>query len=115
MEAFKARLASFEKPKRVKYVTEAGKAATMTLKWPHKDIRATPESLAQAGFYWNPSAEDGEEDNVRCFLCNKELSEWGARDDPFDIHWAKCGLGEDACAWAVARCGIEQDLDENGK
>lgn len=116
MEAFKARLASFEKSKRVKYTTEAGKTATVTLKWPHKDdIRATPHALAQAGFYWNPSAEDGEEDNVRCFICDKELAEWGRRDDPFELHFAKCGQGESACPWAVARCGIEYDMDDDGK
>lgn len=113
MDTFKARLASYDKPKRVKYTNAAGKPSTVTLKWPHTDIRATPEALAQAGFFWKPGADTGEADNVCCFSCGKEIQEWGAQDDPYDIHWAKCGQNR-ACPWAVLRCGMEGEMDGKG-
>jgi len=49
---------------------------------------------------------------VACFLCGKELSDWDAEDDPFAIHHEKCA---DVCGWAVVRCGLVEDMDEDGK
>jgi hypothetical protein len=108
MESYQARLDSFTSPKRLKQ-------ARSTIKWPHPtngSFLPTPSSLADAGFYWDPSASD--RDNVKCFLCAKQLGEWEAGDDPALLHWQKCGING-ACPWAVLRCGVVHDLDEDGK
>ncbi|KAI0317322.1 inhibitor of apoptosis repeat-containing protein, partial [Amylostereum chailletii] len=108
MEAFQARLETFFKAKRVKNGT--GKR-TISVKWPHPDtITATPSALAEAGFYYDPSWDD--QDNVSCFMCDKELAGWEEDDDPFQIHWEKC---RDSCAWAIVRCGLDGDVDRKGK
>lgn len=75
MESLDGRLRSFAKPK--------GKSAARA--WPHPDSYvANPTSLAEAGFYFKPSKDDP--DNVRCFICKKELGGWDEDDNPFDIH-----------------------------
>ena len=99
MEALQARLESFSKPKRVKHTSSK---RSVSVKWPHPDhFFATPNALAEAGFYFSPSWDD--RDNVACFLCEKELSGWVDDDDPFVLHWDKC---RDHCAWALVRCGM---------
>ncbi|KAJ6561078.1 hypothetical protein DFH09DRAFT_1279334 [Mycena vulgaris] len=99
MEVLQNRLDSFVKQKRGK-----------TLKWPHpKTWLATPETLAEAGFYFDPSTDDP--DNATCFMCNKQVTEWAEDDDPFDIHWTKCAK---VCAWANLRCGLRRDTDSEG-
>ena len=103
MEAFQFRLDSYAgtKLKRSKH----------TLKWPHPETyRATPLKLADAGFYFDPTSDDP--DNVTCFMCGKSLAEWDAEDDPFDIHWSKC---HEFCPWAVVRCSLPLDMDEQKK
>jgi hypothetical protein len=106
MNCFQARLDSFAKPKRVKKPS----GAFTNVKWPHPSSwTVTPQSLAEAGFYWNPSWDD--KDNVVCFMCEKELSEWDEDDDPFETHFKKC---KSKCAWAVVRCGLPRDFDEHG-
>lgn len=78
--------------------------------WPHPDsFVATPKSLAEAGFYFNPSKDDP--DNVVCFLCGKELGGWDDTDDPFEIHVQKCPK----CPWVLVRCALENDFDSKGK
>ncbi|KAI0685457.1 hypothetical protein BC835DRAFT_1383935 [Cytidiella melzeri] len=105
MDCYEARLESFKKTKRVKT-----KGGTVVLKWPHPNTYlATPEQLAEAGFYFNPTPEA--RDSVRCFMCKKELDMWDEDDDPISLHFARC---RDICAWAVARCGNMEDLDESG-
>ena len=105
MDCYETRLQSFHKTRRVK-----SKNGTVILKWPHPDTYlASPERLAEAGFYFEPSAEA--RDNVTCFMCKKELDEWDEDDDPISIHFARC---RDICAWAVARCGNVEDLDASG-
>ena len=106
MEVFKTRLESFTRPKRGKGVrTQSGQ------KWPHPEyFLATPETLAEAGFYFDPSSED--KDNVTCYMCGKELSEWDERDDPFEIHYKKCGK---KCAWANVRCGLGAEMNADGQ
>jgi len=55
--------------------------------WPHArtpGFCATPESLAQAGFYARPL--HGSRDNVCCFLCEKNLDGWEPTDDAWDEH-----------------------------
>ncbi|GBE87660.1 predicted protein [Sparassis crispa] len=44
-------------------------------------------------------------------MCRKELSDWDAEDDPFNIHFIKC---RNTCAWATVRCGLKGDLGEHG-
>ncbi|KAF7422762.1 hypothetical protein PC9H_010921 [Pleurotus ostreatus] len=87
MEAFQNRLDSF-KPKKVKHGSK-----NVTLKWPHPEhFKANAQSLAEAGFYFDPSFDD--KDAVKCFMCGKMLSEWEEEDDPFDIHWSKFVFGD---------------------
>lgn len=108
METYKGRLDSFSGIKRVKNPTLTSSAS---IKWTHpSSFAATPKTLAEAGFYFNPSWED--RDNVTCFTCGKELGGWAAQDDPFEIHWSKCNA---RCVWAVVRCGLRDDLDEDGR
>ncbi|KAJ7230663.1 inhibitor of apoptosis repeat-containing protein [Mycena pura] len=100
MEVLQNRVASFSKHKRGK-----------SLKWPHpKTWQATPDTLAEAGFYFDPSTDDP--DNVTCFMCGKQVTEWAEDDDPFDIHWQKCAQ---MCAWASVRCGLRRDTDSRGR
>ncbi|KAJ7173692.1 hypothetical protein C8R46DRAFT_120235 [Mycena filopes] len=100
MEVLQNRLNSFLKQKRGK-----------SLKWPHpKTWKATPATLAEAGFYFDPSTDDP--DNVTCFMCDKQVTEWAEEDDPFDIHWQKCAS---VCAWANLRCGLRRDADSHGR
>jgi hypothetical protein len=108
MEALNSRLESFAKARRVKHSTTK---RTLSLKWPHPaHFIATPDTLAEAGFFFNPSWDA--RDNVECFFCGKCLDGWEEQDDPFAIHWDKC---RDSCAWAVVRCGLNEDLDRKGE
>ncbi|KAG6816276.1 hypothetical protein H0H87_007313 [Tephrocybe sp. NHM501043] len=110
MQALQKRIDSFTKAKRVK---NPSKSSFVSIKWGHPtnmdEFLATPEALAEAGFYFNPSYED--RDNVACFVCDKQLSDWEADDDPFDIHWTKC---RDRCCWAIVRCGLRDDINRHG-
>ncbi|KAF9478254.1 hypothetical protein BDN70DRAFT_880217 [Pholiota conissans] len=109
MESMKARLSSYKKSKRVKNPDKP--SSTITLKWPHpSDFKANPEALAEAGFYFDPAYDDP--DNVTCFMCQKELGGWEADDDPFLLHWRKCGQH---CCWASVRCGLVTELDASGR
>jgi hypothetical protein len=110
MEVLQNRVDSFSKPRRVKH-SSSKSSSTISLKWPHTPrFKATPDTLAEAGFYFNPSYDD--RDNVTCYMCDKELSDWAEDDDPFDIHWIKCG---NECCWANVRCGLRGDIDRNGR
>ncbi|PBK69054.1 inhibitor of apoptosis repeat-containing protein [Armillaria solidipes] len=107
MEVLQNRIDSFTRSKRVKN----GSKTTVTLKWPHpSSFQANPETLAEAGFYYDPSPED--RDSVTCYMCSKQLSEWDSDDDPFDIHYRKCAK---TCSWAVVRCGLRNDVDHQGR
>jgi hypothetical protein len=110
MEAFQARLDTFSQPIRLK--SRAAKSTSpLPLTWPHPpQFKATPKSLAEAGFYFNPSKDD--RDAVICYMCGKELSDWAEDDDPYEIHWSKC---KKVCAWAIVRCGLRGDVDDQGK
>ncbi|KAI8986903.1 hypothetical protein BD414DRAFT_415750 [Trametes punicea] len=99
MEYFQARLDSFLPLKSKRLKASSSKQAS-TSRWPHPPTwKATPSSLAEAGFYYTPGPQDP--DNVTCFMCKKDLCNWEPEDDPFEIHYAKCG---DKCAWATLRC-----------
>ncbi|KAJ6485711.1 inhibitor of apoptosis repeat-containing protein [Mycena sanguinolenta] len=100
MQVYDNRLNSFQRKR-------TGKG----FKWPHpKTWKATPKTLAEAGFYFDPSADDP--DNVTCFMCDKPVTEWAEEDDPFDIHFQKCA---DTCAWANLKCGMKRDIDSRGR
>lgn len=105
MEAYQTRLDTFQKGKRVK------KGSSKTLvKWPHPDsYLANPRSLAEAGFYYTPSASD--RDAVTCFMCKEKLSGWEEEQDPFVEHVRIAS----SCCWAITRCGLMNDMDEDGK
>ena len=108
MDAFESRLESFTKARRVKQSTAK---RTVSLKWPHPThFIATPDTLTEAGFFFNPSLDA--RDNVECFFCGKCLDGWEEDDDPFVLHWDKC---RETCAWAVVRCGLSNDVDRKGK
>jgi len=108
MDGLQARLQSFKKSKRVK---NPKKSSTTTLKWPHPlDFIANPTTLAEAGFYFDPSYDDP--DNVTCFNCDKQLAGWEEDDDPYLIHWNKCAQ---TCCWAVVQCGLRADMDRSGR
>jgi hypothetical protein len=62
--------------------------------------------LAQAGFYFNPSASSP--DNVRCFSCDVNLDGWEPEDDPTIEHYTHRG----DCAWAVCRYVKRKFSDE---
>ena len=105
MESLNARLESFSKSKRVKKGS-----STTVLKWPHPpSFEANPQTLAEAGFYYTPSLNNA--DAVACFVCDKYLSDWEETDDPFEVH----ALRGNACCWAIARCALRSDMDEDGK
>lgn len=109
MESLQNRVESFSKSKRVKNPNKP--STNITLKWPHPpSFLANPDTLAEAGFYFDPSA--GDPDNVTCFICHKELGGWEAEDDPFDIHYEKCAR---ECSWANIRCGLRYDMDRHGR
>jgi hypothetical protein len=65
------------------------------LRWPH--TVPIPEDLALAGFYYLPY--EGADDNVCCYLCEKNMGGWEETDDPLKEHLR----GNKACAWAVLR------------
>ncbi|EGN92583.1 hypothetical protein SERLA73DRAFT_190944 [Serpula lacrymans var. lacrymans S7.3] len=110
MESLQSRLDSFLKTKRIKKHSSKSSSTSASVKWPHPPtFKATASTLSEAGFYFDPSWDD--RDSVACFLCGKELSDWDADDDPFDIHYTKC---RNTCPWAVVRCGLRDDVDEDG-
>ncbi|CAG8681840.1 35184_t:CDS:2, partial [Racocetra persica] len=78
-------------------------------KWPYKDseeYKATPETLAKAGFYFNPVPNS--KDNVVCFLCHKSMEGWDPQDDPFEEH----AKHSPDCAWAICYCSLRNFNDE---
>lgn len=98
MEYLQARLDSFAKSKRSK--ASSTRHTSSSSKWPHpSSFKATPDSLAEAGFYFDPDSDNP--DNVTCFMCKKGVAGWEPEDDPFSIHYDKCAK---TCAWAMVRC-----------
>lgn len=109
METFQARIDSYNKTKRTKQ--SLARSTSGSAKWPHAtSYIATPRTLADAGFYFDPGPENL--DNVTCFMCGKQLSDWEPDDDPFELHYLKCS---GRCAWASARCGPEAEKRADGQ
>ncbi|OMH85271.1 Protein bir1 [Zancudomyces culisetae] len=95
-----------------KYYYESRFDTFVELKWPYIDddgYKAQPESLASAGFYFNPSGEHP--DNVKCAYCDKELGEWTKNDDPFQVHYEH----SQACIWAKVHCRQRVCMNEGEK
>lgn len=98
MQSLAARIASFKPPtRRTKSSLPNWSISAST----HPKI--TPENLAEAGFFFNPSVE--EPDNCQCFSCGLQLGGWDEDDDPFveQCKRADCAWGEMVCAPRVAR------------
>nr|CAG8494586.1 12162_t:CDS:2 [Entrophospora candida] len=68
-------------------------------KWPHgiTEYKATPETLAHAGFYFDRSNHPL--DNVICFICGCSIKGWNKDDDPFQKHQAS----SPDCPWVLCR------------
>lgn len=89
--------------------SSSSSSSSSTVEWPLTYPSLTPEALAQAGFYFTPDdADDEEDDQVTCFLCEKKLGGWEEGDDPLEEH-AKRG---DRCGWAKAVCGVLLEAKE---
>lgn len=109
MEYLQGRIDSYNKTKRTKQ--SLARSTSGNTKWPHAaSFIATPRTLADAGFYFDPGPNNL--DNVTCFTCSKQLSEWEPDDDPYVLHYQKCG---GKCAWASARCGPEVEKSTDGQ
>ncbi|OAA67811.1 chromosome segregation protein [Niveomyces insectorum RCEF 264] len=103
---FENRLASFQghQPVAKRRTSSAnGYKTPKVFSWPHKT--PAPIDLARAGFFFNP--QPGNPDNVRCFLCHKDLDGWEEDDDPLQEHLKHSG----ACGWAIC-AAIELELGE---
>ncbi|PWW74555.1 hypothetical protein C7212DRAFT_353260 [Tuber magnatum] len=90
MSIHEKRLASFTRKRRAS--SAVGNKNTGSGKWPHE--QPSPQKLADAGFYFNPS--DAHLDNVTCYLCDKDLDGWEKDDDPTSEHFKHCP----DCGWA---------------
>ncbi|KAK6537716.1 hypothetical protein TWF694_011884 [Orbilia ellipsospora] len=75
-------------------------------KWSWPTDHPAPELMARAGFYFKPAL--GDEDNVACFICQKNMSEWDQDDDPAEQHLRH----NSSCGWALTMC---RDLVLNGE
>jgi baculoviral IAP repeat-containing protein 6 (apollon) len=66
--------------------SEANRRATFQ-EWPHMDYKwVLPDSLAQAGFYHQPSQIGVGDDRTICFVCNLCLVAWEQSDQPWSEH-----------------------------
>ncbi|XP_011630439.1 baculoviral IAP repeat-containing protein 7-A isoform X1 [Pogonomyrmex barbatus] len=75
-------------PQRPEYTTYEKRLQTFR-GWP-KNLKQTPEMLAEAGFYYG-----GYEDQVRCFHCDGGLRYWQPTDDVWVEHarwFSNCGF-----------------------
>ncbi|KAF3942342.1 hypothetical protein ABW19_dt0208269 [Dactylella cylindrospora] len=74
------------------------KKGSKAQKWTWPSDHPHPELMAKAGFYFKPA--QGDEDNVACFLCQKNMSEWDPEDDPAEQHVRH----NNSCGWALTMC-----------
>lgn len=79
-----------------------------TSSWPHPPkFVATPESLAIAGFWFDPSSSSP--DRVTCYYCKKSLGGWEPDDDPYTEHARRNADGE--CPWAMVVCAVLKEKE----
>lgn len=76
-----------------KHDLEAGRLSTFVEDWPHADDTVcSKKQMAKAGFYYT-----GENDRVRCFVCQVKLEGW---DPDEDEPWQKHVEAAPACEFA---------------
>ena len=68
------------------------------------DTGADGQQLAEAGFFFRPTASAP--DNAACFLCQENLDGWEANDDPAVEHLKL----SPQCGWAINVC-VEQKVE----
>lgn len=92
-----SRLASFKvstaKPKRRSSVASKNQKTGRGGGWPHDFL--SPQALAEAGFYHAPKRDL--DDNVKCFLCAKNIDGWEEGDDALLEHLKHSS----DCGWAI--------------
>ncbi|KAL1960835.1 hypothetical protein VTO42DRAFT_5818 [Malbranchea cinnamomea] len=109
METVAARLATFHLAHKPVAKGRSSTAKTRPVSWPYD--RPSPEDLAQAGFYFSPTAISP--DNAACFLCERALDGWEEDDDPIAEHLkhsSDCGW---AIMMAIARSSADPDEIED--
>ncbi|KAI9823979.1 MAG: hypothetical protein M1826_007573 [Phylliscum demangeonii] len=106
MNTYDGRLASFTAARLTKRRGSSAKVAK-TVSWPRST--PSPAQLAEAGFYYTPTASSL--DNVTCFMCQKNLDGWEEEDDPALEHLHH----SNDCGWAVIACvkGALNDQKQN--
>lgn len=115
LEVYDNRLRSFDaavthtdesKPRR--RGTTSASAVASTSKWPHgTTFSVTPETLAHAGFTYEPTPTAN--DNVTCVYCRRGLEGWEDGDDALDEHLKRADPDTgDRCAWATVM-GTKRD------
>ncbi|EJT99305.1 BIR-domain-containing protein [Dacryopinax primogenitus] len=109
-QELEVRVASFNASNKGNLGASQAKRGAKSKTWPHALTETfNPESLAKAGFYFNPSDEAS--DNCTCFLCGKGLGGWEKGDIPYKEHVTH---DENGCAWANAVCQVKfQDRINN--
>jgi len=60
---------------------EAARLETFNHRWIAHSVRATPQQIASAGFFFL-----GERDRVKCWYCNGGLQNWEYEDEPWTEH-----------------------------
>uniref|UniRef100_A0A182YU30 RING-type domain-containing protein n=1 Tax=Biomphalaria glabrata TaxID=6526 RepID=A0A182YU30_BIOGL len=68
--------------------------------WP-SGRKSTPQSLAQAGFFFVDRSERGINDCVQCFQCGIQIYSWTEEDEP----WVKHAKKEEACPFVMVEMG----------
>lgn len=78
-------MGSDQEPKHPEYSSLTKREESFKGKWPHGDeYVASIESLAQCGFFYQPSPIYN--DRCVCFFCDVALVGWEPDDEPFDEH-----------------------------
>ncbi|WP_095210629.1 RING-HC finger protein [Endozoicomonas ascidiicola] len=60
---------------------EDARFETFDYRWPGGRVNATPQQIANAGFFFL-----GERDRVKCWYCNGGLQNWNPTDEPWQEH-----------------------------
>lgn len=89
-------LPQYSGPKRKEFLTKDSREKSYR-NWPKK-IKQTPQSLAEAGFFYC-----GLSDHVRCFHCGNGLRNWEAHDDP----WVEHARWYPTCNFVLLQKGLD--------
>ncbi|KAF8324343.1 uncharacterized protein EI90DRAFT_2934856 [Cantharellus anzutake] len=92
------RLASFREYSITVSSARSKKTKIVNAAWPHPPTsKLTPESLADAGFFFNP--DDDAPDKTECFICGLSLANWEEDDEPRTEHLKR----SNSCTWTEAQ------------